>query len=179
MGHIPKVVCLNGAGIGQYCDVKRIPRKGETAIPTNLRYAKDSGKGVNNAIVIGRLGGAVKTVPKAVTASSLCSMAAAGMTGSNYPAYVLTVSAFSEVYDSLGLERSVLSRSCEMAAFCGAVLPWTSTGAFMSSVLGVPAFAYAPYFFFGLLVPILTIVCSCSGWGIFYIEQGQKEEDRG
>lgn len=64
MGHIPKVVCLNGAGIGQYCDVKRIPRKGETAIPTNLRYAKDSGKGVNNAIVIGRLGGDVAYVGK-------------------------------------------------------------------------------------------------------------------
>lgn len=64
MGHIPKVVCINGAGIGQYCDVVRIPRKGETAIPTNLRYAKDSGKGVNNAIVIGRLGGDVAYVGK-------------------------------------------------------------------------------------------------------------------
>lgn len=64
MGHIPQVVCINGAGIGQYCDVVRIPRKGETAIPTNLRYAKDSGKGVNNAIVIGRLGGDVAYVGK-------------------------------------------------------------------------------------------------------------------
>ena len=57
MGHVSKIVCLNGNGIGQYCDVVRIPRKGETAIPKNLRYVQDSGKGVNNAIVIGRLGG--------------------------------------------------------------------------------------------------------------------------
>ena len=65
MGHIPKVVCLNGNGIGQYCDVVRIPRKGETAIPRNLRYVQDSGKGVNNAIVIGRLGGDVAYIGKA------------------------------------------------------------------------------------------------------------------
>lgn len=64
MGHIPKVVCLNGNGIGQYCDVARIPRKGETAIPKNLRYVQDSGKGVNNAIVIGRLGGDVTYIGK-------------------------------------------------------------------------------------------------------------------
>lgn len=64
MGHIPKVVCLNGNGIGQYCDVVRIPRKGETAIPRNLRYVQDSGKGVNNAIVIGRLGGDVAYIGK-------------------------------------------------------------------------------------------------------------------
>lgn len=65
MGHIPKIVCINGNGIGQYCDVARIPRKGETAIPKNLRYAQDSGKGVNNAIVIGRLGGDVAYIGKA------------------------------------------------------------------------------------------------------------------
>ena len=64
MGHIPKVVCINGNGIGQYCDVVRIPRKGETAIPRNLRYGKDSGKGVNCAIVIGRLGGDVSYIGK-------------------------------------------------------------------------------------------------------------------
>lgn len=64
MGHVPKVVCLNGNGIGQYCDVVRIPRKGETAIPKNLRYVQDSGKGVNNAIVIGRLGGDIAYIGK-------------------------------------------------------------------------------------------------------------------
>lgn len=65
MGHIPKIVCINGNGIGQYCDVVRIPRKGETAIPTNLRYGKDSGKGVNCAIAIARLGGDISYIGKA------------------------------------------------------------------------------------------------------------------
>ena len=64
MGHIPKVVVVNGNGIGQYCDVVRIPRKGETAIPRNLRYEQDSGKGVNCAIVIGRLEGDVSYIGK-------------------------------------------------------------------------------------------------------------------
>jgi len=65
MSHIPKVVVINGNGIGQYCDVKRIPLKGETAVPRNLRYEQDSGKGVNCAIVIGRLGGDVAYIGKA------------------------------------------------------------------------------------------------------------------
>lgn len=64
MGRVPKIICLNGNGIGQYCDVVRIPRKGETAIPKNLRYVQDSGKGVNNAVVIGRLGGDVAYIGK-------------------------------------------------------------------------------------------------------------------
>lgn len=64
MGHIPEIVCINGNGIGQYCDVTRIPRKGETAIPRNLRYGKDSGKGVNCALAIARLGGDVAYVGK-------------------------------------------------------------------------------------------------------------------
>jgi len=64
MAHIPKVVVINGNGIGQYCDVTRIPLKGETAMPRNLRYEQDSGKGVNCAIVIARLGGDVSYVGK-------------------------------------------------------------------------------------------------------------------
>lgn len=65
MAHIPEVVVINGNGIGQYCDVKRIPIKGETALPRNLRYEQDSGKGVNCSIVIARLGGDVSYIGKA------------------------------------------------------------------------------------------------------------------
>jgi len=65
MAHIPKIVVINGNGIGQYCDVQRIPLKGETAVPRNLRYEQDSGKGVNCAIVIARLGGDVTYIGKA------------------------------------------------------------------------------------------------------------------
>lgn len=115
-------------------------------------------------VIVSQLGERVKSVPGVVIASSICSMAAAAMTGSNYPAYLLTVSAFSKTYDSLGLDRSMLSRSCEMAGFCGVMLPWTTTGVFMASVLGVSPFSYAPCFQFGFLVPICTIVCSCNGW---------------
>ena len=102
-------------------------------------------------------------------------MLSAAMTGSNYPAYLLTVSAFSERYDALDLDRSMLSRSCEMAGFCGAVLPWTATGVFMESVLGVSPFAYAPYYFFGFMVPICTIVCSCNGWSRLYRQVDSEE----
>ncbi len=64
MAKTPQTVVLNGNGIGEYCNVKHIPRKGETAIPYNRRFEQDSGKGVNCAIVIARLGGDVGYIGK-------------------------------------------------------------------------------------------------------------------
>ena len=117
-------------------------------------------------ILIHRFRVFVKTRLRVVVSSVVCSVLVGGMTGSNYPAYLLTSAAFEEAYDDFEMDRSMLSRSCEMSAFGGVVLPWTSTGVFMSSVLGVPTTAYAPYFLFGMLVPLLTVFCCLSGWGM-------------
>lgn len=60
------IVVVNGHGLGEYCDVKTIPKKGETVRAYNRRfYPEDAGKGTNTACAIGRLGGSVGFLGKA------------------------------------------------------------------------------------------------------------------
>lgn len=64
MAKIPQIIVCNGHGLGEYCDVKRIPNPGETCIAYNRRFEMDAGKGTNAACAIGRLGGSVAFVGK-------------------------------------------------------------------------------------------------------------------
>ncbi len=65
MPKISEIIVVNGHGLGEYCDVKRIPSPGETCTAYNRRFEMDAGKGTNMACVIGRLGGSVSFVNKA------------------------------------------------------------------------------------------------------------------
>lgn len=60
----PLIAVVNGHGLGEYCDVKRIPEPGETCTAYNRRFEMDAGKGTNVACAIGRLGGNVEFVGK-------------------------------------------------------------------------------------------------------------------
>lgn len=64
MAKIPEIIVCNGHGLGEYCDVKRIPNPGETCTAYNRRFEMDAGKGTNTACAIGRLGGSVAFIGK-------------------------------------------------------------------------------------------------------------------
>lgn len=64
MVKVPDIIVCNGHGLGEYCDVKRIPNPGETCIAYNRRFEMDAGKGTNTACAIGRLGGSVAFIGK-------------------------------------------------------------------------------------------------------------------
>ena len=110
----------------------------------------------------------VNTVPKAIFISVVTAAVNAGITGNTYSSYILTTAAFGKVYDAFELDRKCLSRTCEMSVVCTVLMPWTGTGMFMSSLFNLPVSAYAPYYFFGFLVPTLTIICGITGFGMFY-----------
>lgn len=59
------IIVANGHGVGEYCDVKRIPVAGETARAANRRFEEDAGKGTNAAVAIARMGGRVAFLGKA------------------------------------------------------------------------------------------------------------------
>lgn len=59
------VIVVNGHGVGEYCNVKKIPVVGETAKCWNRHFEEDGGKGTNVAIAIAKLGGKVAFVGKA------------------------------------------------------------------------------------------------------------------
>jgi len=65
---------------------------------------------------------------------------------------------YADIYKKKGLKPEVLSRTLEDGGTVTSVLvPWNTGGAVQSSVLGVPTLEYAPYAFFNIISPFMTI----------------------
>jgi len=65
---------------------------------------------------------------------------------------------FSKVYRDMGFKPELLSRSLEdSGTVTSALIPWNTCGATQSSVLGVSVWTYAPYAFFNILSPFMSI----------------------
>lgn len=84
--------------------------------------------------------------------------------GENYLSIILNGSMYRKAFDKAGLRRSMLSRTVEEGATqTAALVPWTTTGAFMAGTLGVATLSYAPYAFLNYINPLLSIVLAYLG----------------
>ncbi|MEF8779149.1 MAG: Na+/H+ antiporter NhaC family protein [Haloferacaceae archaeon] len=82
------------------------------------------------------------------------------------------------LYDDYGLESRNLSRAIEAAGTTtSALVPWSTGGIFMAGVLGVPTLEYAPYYFLGLLSPLILALMGLSGWQMYYLDGGAGGDD--
>jgi NhaC family Na+:H+ antiporter len=71
---------------------------------------------------------------------------------------------FAETYRERGLAPQNLSRTLEDAGTVTSVLvPWNTCGATQAAVLGVSTFAYAPFAFFNIISPLMTIFFAYMG----------------
>jgi len=76
-----------------------------------------------------------------------------------YLAIVVPGRMFRKTYEDKGLKPEVLSRTLEDSGTMTSVLvPWNTCGATQSRVLGVDTWAYAPYAFFNIISPLMTIL---------------------
>ena len=86
---------------------------------------------------------------------------------------------FRETYEERGLAPQNLSRTLEDAGTVTSVLiPWNTCGAAQSSVLGVSTFIYAPFCFFNLISPLMTIAYGFLGIGIAKIDRPEKSDSK-
>jgi Na+:H+ antiporter, NhaC family len=66
---------------------------------------------------------------------------------------------YADTYKKRGYKPELLSRTLEDAGTVTSVLiPWNTCGATQSKVLGVSTWAYAPYCFFCIISPLMTIL---------------------
>ena len=73
-----------------------------------------------------------------------------------------------KLYEQKGYEGRLLSRSLEdSATVTSGLVPWNTCGVMQSSVLGVPTMVYAPYCFFNIISPFMSIICAAIGFRIF------------
>ncbi len=112
--------------------------------------------------------GLISSPGNVVLSSTVTTTALCYLTGNSYGAYILTSAAFGSAYDDWKIHRKVLSRVCEMAVVVQCLAPWTSGGAYMSGLFGMTTLDYAPYYVWGYIVPIVTIICGYTGFGMFY-----------
>jgi len=84
---------------------------------------------------------------------------------------------YADIYRKRGLKPENLSRSLEDSATVTSVLvPWNTCGATQATVLGVATLTYAPYCFFNIISPIMTILFGYLKLGInFYSKEEMKE----
>jgi NhaC family Na+:H+ antiporter len=88
-----------------------------------------------------------------------------------YLAIVVPGRMFAKIYEKRGLKPEVLSRTLEDSGTVTSVLvPWNTCGATQAGVLGVATIAFAPYCFFNIISPFMTIFVTAINYKIRRIE---------
>jgi NhaC family Na+:H+ antiporter len=69
---------------------------------------------------------------------------------------------YADSFDRRGISRERLGAVIlGGGAVTSPLVPWNTCGIYCMTMLSVPTFAYAPFVFFGLLLPVVTILFSC------------------
>lgn len=100
-------------------------------------------------------------------------------TSDQYLAILVPGRMYANVYRKRGLKPENLSRTLEDSATVTSVLiPWNTCGATQASVLGVATLVYAPYCFFNIISPIMTVLFGYLKLGINYYSEEEMKEIR-
>jgi NhaC family Na+:H+ antiporter len=84
---------------------------------------------------------------------------------------------FSSTYRKRGLKPELLSRTLEDSGTVTSVLiPWNTCGATQAAVLGVPVLTFAPYAFFNIISPIMSIIIAAFNFKIRRFSDDEMEE---
>lgn len=90
-----------------------------------------------------------------------------GIVSDQYLAIILTSDIYRESFEKGGYESRLLSRSVEdSATVTSPLFPWSSCGMTQATILSVPTLAYAPFCFFNIISPLMSILVAAIGWKI-------------
>lgn len=131
-------------------------------------------------VLLGRMLKAVKTRFTLILATAISVIVLVAIGGSSSLALLLTGEMYNEKYKEMGLSTLNLSRTMEdfgtgMAGF----IPWSGSGVYYPSVLGVSISGYLPYCFMSYAVWILALVYAATGICIKPLEKDQEASAEG
>ena len=107
------------------------------------------------------------------TASLMAATISAGIVtnmsmGEAYLSIIFGGQIFKKSYEEHNLEKHMLSRTLEEGATLSTTLiPWTTSGLFVTGVLAISPLDFAPWAFFNYINPLLSIILAYMGFGIF------------
>ena len=120
-------------------------------------------------VVIQKLMRTIKTRSQTVAAALTTTLFTNLTTSNQYATSFIIGEAFKKQFDKLKIPRKVLSRSIEDAGtMMENLAPWTPSGIFMASTLGVSALDYAPYQFMSLFNIVIAYIFAFTGIACFY-----------
>lgn len=121
--------------------------------------------------LLGSLIKKVRTPFQLIVVTILTSMFCITTMCDQYLGLIIPSSMYKDKFDELGLARNMLSRTLEDGGtLWSPLIPWSSCGAYHSSVLGVSTFAYLPFCFMNIINPIFAIVTASWGGNILYAD---------
>ncbi|MFJ8266732.1 Na+/H+ antiporter NhaC [Peribacillus asahii] len=112
--------------------------------------------------ILNAIQGLLINVGRLISATVFTGIGVNFLAGEQYLSVLLPGKAFQNKYSELGLEGKSLTRVLEDAGtVVNPLVPWGVCGVFLTQVLGVTTLEYAPFAFFCIVCPILSLV---SGW---------------
>lgn len=117
--------------------------------------------------LLGGISAFLNKVPLLVFSTVTTAIGINFLVGEQYLSILLTGNTFERPFKKAGLHLKNLSRILEDAGtVINPLVPWGVCGVFLAGVLGVETFDYAPYTFFCLLSPIITLFFGFTGFRI-------------
>ncbi len=125
--------------------------------------------------IIRRISSPVSLVFATMSTSVLCNL----LMGEAYLSIILSSRIYKKLYKTMGLDSCVLSKSIEEGAtFSTPLIPWTTSGTFISTTLGICPFDYLFWSVFNWIAPcvfLLLVSVKFAGLTIYYREQNKKD----
>lgn len=119
-------------------------------------------------VVLNKMNRVIHSNAALVITTLIISLIVTILCASQYIAIILTGQIMKNAYKEFNVGRTVLSRTLEDGGTIFAYLvPWSTTGVFITGVLGIEVFTYAPFAFFCILCPIIATLYAITGFAIF------------
>lgn len=117
-----------------------------------------------------------RTVGRLMTSVVTTGFALNVFAGDQYLALVLPARLYKIEFQKRGLRPQNLSRACaDGGTVTSPLVPWNSCGAFLAATLGVPTLAYAPFCFFNIASPLLSILWGITGFKITRMDPAELQ----
>lgn len=119
-------------------------------------------------VVMQKINKVIRSKSTVVITTIFASLIVTILCASQYIAIILTGQFMKNSFKEYKIGRTVLSRTLEDGGTIFAFLvPWSTSGVFVTGVLGIEVFSYLPYTFFCILCPIIAIIYAIVGFAQF------------
>lgn len=128
-------------------------------------------------VVLGKLAGIIRGKRSLVVTTLATCLITTCLTASQYIAIILPGEVMKNAYTRFKVDKRVLSRSLEDGGTIFAFLiPWSTTGIYVTSTLDIPVMEYAPFTYLALLCPLIALIYALTGFAIFPDKNAESEK---